>query len=255
VNQVASIEVRHLSKSFVTREGRLDVLKTIDLDLRKEEILCIVGPSGCGKSTLLKIVAGLIPPDSGFVRMRDKPVTGPSRDRAVVFQEDAVFPWLTVKQNIEYGLAARGVPPPQRRAVSDHYLNIIGLAPYANFYPKDLSGGMKKRVDLARAYANEPQVLLMDEAFGFLDVLTKEQMQLDLSRLLAQQRMTILFVTHDIEEAIFLGDRVAVMSPKPGVIRRLFEIPFGRPRDRLLKSSPEFQKLRVEIYGHMFNES
>ena len=247
------IRARGLSKSFTTNGNRLEIFSHIDLDLFQEDILCLLGPSGCGKSTVLKILAGLIPPDSGLVTMDSKPVTAPAPERAVVFQEDAVFPWMTVRKNVEYGLAARGIPAAERRETSDYFLEITGLADYASFYPKQLSGGMKKRVDLARAYANRPDVLLMDESFGSLDVITKEQMQEDLLSLLEKHRLTVLFVTHDIEEALFLGDRVAVMQANPGRIAEMFTTPFPRPRESRLRMSPEFQDLRARVHGHILS--
>ena len=239
---------RGLSKSFTTDGNRLEIFSNIDLNLFQEDILCLLGPSGCGKSTVLKILAGLMLPDTGLVTMDSEPVLAPAPERAVVFQEDAVFPWMTVRKNVEYGLAARGIPAAERRETSDYFLEITGLTDYASYYPRQLSGGMKKRVDLARAYANGPEVLLMDESFGSLDVITKEQMQQDLLSLLETHRLTVLFVTHDIEEALFLGDRVAVMQANPGRISEMFTTPFPRPRESHLRMSPEFQDLRARVH-------
>lgn len=247
--RVPKLRARGLSKSFTNHGDRLEVISHIDLDLFQEEILCLLGPSGCGKSTVLKILAGLMPPDTGTVTMDSEPVTAPSPERAVVFQEDAVFPWMTVRKNVEYGLAARGIPASERREASNYFLKITGLTSYDSFYPRQLSGGMKKRVDLARAYANRPEVLFMDESFGSLDVITKEQMQHDLLSLLEKHRLTVLFVTHDIEEALFIGDRVAVMQAKPARIAETLTIPFPRPRDRRLRMSSEFQALRGRVYN------
>ena len=243
------VSARGLSKSYTTDGNRSEIFSNVDLDLFQEDILCLLGPSGCGKSTVLKILAGLIAPDAGTVTMDSNLVTAPAPERAVVFQEDAVFPWMTVRKNVEYGLAARGIAAAERRETSDYFLEVTGLSEYASFYPKQLSGGMKKRVDLARAYANRPEVILMDESFGSLDVITKEQMQLDLLSLLEKHRLTVLFVTHDIEEALFLGDRVAVMQANPGRISELFTTPFSRPRENFVRMSPEFQDLRAHVHG------
>jgi NitT/TauT family transport system ATP-binding protein len=242
------IEARGLKKSFMTDAGPLEVLRSIDLDLYQEEIFCLLGPSGCGKSTVLQILAGIIPADAGVAKINSKIINAPGPERAVVFQEDAVFPWLTVRKNVEYGPAARGIGRTRRSELADHYLKITGLEKFASFYPAQLSGGMKKRVDLARAYANQPEVLFMDEAFGSLDVITKEQMQVDLMEMLEKHRMTVLFVTHDIEEALFIGDRVGVMKKKPGRIEEIIVVPFSRPRNRSLRLSHDFQELRGRIY-------
>lgn len=247
LSTAAVVDVKGVSKAFDRAGERLQVLSDIHIQIAEEEILCIVGPSGCGKSTLLKAIAGLQSVDEGTITVRGEPVSGPSRDRAVVFQEDAIFPWFTVGRNVTYGLEAAGVPKPVREQVRQDVLRLTRLTDFVDFYPKELSGGMKKRVDIARAYANDPDVLLMDEAFGGLDVMTKEQMQLDLSEIMTRRRKTVLFVTHDIEEAIFLGDSVAVMKARPGRIVDLIHIKIPRPRTRDTKLEPAFVELRRRV--------
>ena len=199
-------------KTFVTPQGPVAALDETNLQIATNEIVCIVGPSGCGKSTLLNLVAGFLAPSAGEVLVDGAPVPGP--ERAVVFQQDSIFPWLTVAQNLAYGPRARGLPASEVSPIVERLLALVGLAEYRDLFPLQLSGGMKKRVDLARAYANKPAIMLMDEPFGALDVLTKEKMQIELLRLWQKEALTILFVTHDIEEALFIGDRVVVMTPR-----------------------------------------
>ena len=202
------------------------------------------------KSTLVFIVAGLVSPSGGAVHVGGVPVHEPDPARTVVFQGDAVFPWMTVAKNIGYGLQRTNTPKQEQEKIVNHLIDLVGLSGFHDAYPKELSGGMKKRVDLARAYATNPTVLLMDEPFGALDAITKEKMQEDLMRLSVSEtdkRRTVLFVTHDLEEAIFLADRVAVMTSRPGTIQIVLDIPFPRPRDASIKLSNEFQELRGYI--------
>ena len=229
---------------FPTRGKSTVALQGFTLDIRPEGFTCIVGQSGCGKTTALNLVAGFIKPSSGRVLIDGCEITGPGADRTVVFQADSVFPWMTVRQNVEYGPAVRGIDPGVRRRVADQLIAMVGLAGFENHFPRELSGGMKKRVDLARAYANDPEVLLMDEPFGALDVMTRDRMHLDLLRLYDEHRKCILFVTHDIEEALFLADRVVVMTARPARVRAILDAPFPRPRDPEIKTSPELQTLR-----------
>ena len=206
------IELAAVRKTFVTPQGPVAALDKTNLQIATNEIVCIVGPSGCGKSTLLNLVAGFLAPSAGEVLVDGAPV--PGAERAVVFQQDSIFPWLTVAQNLAYGPRARGLPASKVSPIVERLLALVGLAEYRDLFPLQLSGGMKKRVDLARAYANKPAIMLMDEPFGALDVLTKEKMQIELLRLWQEEALTILFVTHDIEEALFIGDRVVVMTPR-----------------------------------------
>jgi NitT/TauT family transport system ATP-binding protein len=244
---MSKIWIANVAKEFAAPSGVTVAIEGINLDVATNEIVSIVGPSGCGKSTLLNLIAGFIAPTRGEILVDGRPVTAPGADRAVVFQQDSVFPWLTVADNVGYGPKARGVPNADRAAIVDRLLTLVGLARERNLYPRQLSGGMKKRVDLARAYANEPEVLLMDESFGALDVLTKEKMQSELLRLWRQEPRTIVFVTHDIEEAIFVGQRVVVMTARPARIAAEIAVPFPKEPDPNIKTTPEFQQLRRRI--------
>ncbi len=241
------LEVRNLFKSFVTQGAALTVLDNINFHVGSRELVCLVGASGCGKSTLLNIVAGLAIPSSGSVFVDGRAVTGPGSDRGMVFQNYTLYPWLTVSQNIAFGLQLRKMPKSEQRDRIHYYLNVVGLTQFAKSYPKQLSGGMKQRVAIARALANEPAILLMDEPFGALDAQTKEQMQQFLLELWEQTHITVLMITHDVEEAIFLSQRVYVMSARPG--RMKLEVPIGLPehRDLEMKLSAEFVEIKREI--------
>ena len=241
------ITISDVNKVFETPQGPVEAIRGINLEIHENEIICLVGPSGCGKSTLLNLIAGFLLPTGGKVLINSKLVTRPGADRAVVFQQDSIFPWLTVYQNLEYGPKARGVPIAQRRVVVDRLLAMVGLQDCKELLPRQLSGGMKKRVDLARAYANQPEVLLMDESFGALDVLTKEKMQCNLLSLWLQEPRTIVFITHDIEEALFIGQRVVVMTARPARISGIINVPFEKTADTRIKTTPEFQSLRQDI--------
>lgn len=243
----AKLEVRGLSKSFALQGGSISVLEEINLQLFAREFVCLVGSSGCGKSTLLNIVAGLVNPTSGSVFVDGRIVTGPGSDRGMVFQNYTLYPWLTVSQNIAFGLQLRKLPKAEQRDRVDYYLNVVGLTQFAKCYPKQLSGGMKQRVAIARALANEPAVLLMDEPFGALDAQTKEQMQQFLLELWEQTHVTVLMITHDVEEAIFLSQRVYVMSARPGRMKREVLVELPEHRDLELKLSTEFVEIKRQI--------
>lgn len=244
---MSTITVDHVTKVFTTSRKHTVALNETTLEIAANETVCIVGPSGCGKTTLLNLVAGFLQPTNGTVQVGGRTVAGPGADRAVVFQADAVFPWLTVADNVGYGLRVQGTPSAERRERVEHYLELVGLADFRAAYPKELSGGMRKRVDLARAYASGPAVLLLDEPFGALDLFTKETMWLALAGVVAAEPKTSVFVTHDIEEALFLGDRVVVMTPRPARVHSIVDVPFGAGRDLDLKATPEFQALRSQI--------
>ena len=216
------------------------------LEVQTNEFVCLVGPSGCGKTTVLNMAAGFLLPDRGTVRHNGDEITGPTSNRAVVFQEDAVFPWYTVWHNVAYGPRVQNLPAEQIATVTDRYLEVVGLTTRAHEYPKELSGGMKKRVDLARAYASRPDTLLMDEPFGSLDVITRRRMQGELLRIWETERKTILFVTHDIQEALFLADRVAVMSADGHILDHKV-VGFPRPRDHSLFMVPSFLNAAAEL--------
>jgi NitT/TauT family transport system ATP-binding protein len=230
-----------------TQRGAVIVaLAGVDLDIAEGEFVAIVGPSGCGKTTLLNQIAGLAMPTSGEITLRGKPVRGPGRDRGMVFQADALFFWRTVRANVEYGLEVQGLPRQARTERSEVYLRLVGLSAFADLFPKELSGGMKKRCQIAAVLANNPDVLLMDEPFGALDYPTKCQLQEELLNLLQREPRATVFVTHDIEEALFLADRIVVMGR--GVIRYISNVPFGRPRAHDLRVDPEFSRRKAELW-------
>ena len=234
--------------------GDVIALKDINFSVYENEIVTVVGPSGCGKTTLLFLVAGLFKPTRGEILVDEEKVTGPSSQRVVVFQEDAVFAWLTVTGNLEYGLKLKGVSSSKRKEIVSHYIKLVGLEGFESAYPKELSGGMKKRVDIARCYAINPSVLLMDEPFGSLDVITKERMQMELLRIWRTERKTVCFVTHDIEEALFISQRIVILSNRPGKVKRIVKVPFKEDRDLSLKTSDKFQDLRKELWYEISEE-
>jgi ABC-type nitrate/sulfonate/bicarbonate transport system ATPase subunit len=224
-------------------ETSVQALQTVDLEIEAGEFVSIVGPSGCGKSTLLRLVAGLDFPDTGELQVGAERIRGPSAERGLVFQDPNLFPWLTVRRNIEAGLVARGLLKQKRDEVPE-YLQLVGLEAFANAFPHHLSGGMAQRVALARALINHPKVLLLDEPLGALDAFTRMRMQDEVLRLWELRGTTMLLVTHDIDEAIYMSDRIVVMSPRPGRIERIISVPIARPRER---NSPEFLQLRGDI--------
>jgi NitT/TauT family transport system ATP-binding protein len=244
---MTAVSLSGVSVHFWSPAGDIVALQETSLDVESHEIVSVVGPSGCGKTTLLDLVAGFLAPTEGRVLIDGVSAGPPSADRAVVFQSDAVFPWLTVRQNLEYGPRVRGAPLKTFRDRVDHFLERVGLVQFADAYPKTLSGGMRKRVDIARAYVSNPQVLLMDEPFGALDVFTKESMWRVLGELLAEERKTVIFVTHDIEEAIIVADRVVAMTPRPARVAAERRVSYPFPRNIELRASPEFQKMRQEL--------
>ncbi len=239
--------VQKISKIFDYQSQPLTVLQDVDLSLKSNEFVCLVGASGCGKSTLLNIVAGLTAPTSGRILVDQEEVTGPGSDRGMVFQAYSLFPWLTVAKNIEFGLKLQKLSKRERRERIAYYLEVVGLSRFANAFPKQLSGGMKQRAAIARALANEPEVLLMDEPFGALDAQTKEQLQLFMREMWERTHTTILMVTHDVEEAIFLSSRVAVMEAHPGRIKESVEIELPEHRELEMKSEVSFIQLKRRI--------
>jgi NitT/TauT family transport system ATP-binding protein len=222
-------------------------LQDINVVIDYRRFVAVVGLSGCGKSTLLRIIAGLIQPTRGQVMHRGRVVDGPHYSRGFVFQADAVFPWLTVRGNLEFGLRSRGIERPARRKIADHWCDVVGLTDFIDAYPKELSGGMRKRVDLARVYANDPDVLLMDEPFGALDAQTKERMQGELLEIWERSKKTVVFVTHDVDEAVFLADEVLIMSSRPGRIAARVPIDLTRERTEDTRVSDEFAEYRRSI--------
>jgi len=244
------IQVDGLAKAYRTeRGGRLDVLQGVTLDVYEHEFVSLIGPSGSGKTTLLNLVAGLISPSAGQILVDGRPVVGPGRDRGVVFQQDAILPWRSVLRNVEYGLELRGEDRSVRREVARRFLRLVGLERFEDFYPKELSGGMKKRVALAAVFANNPEVLLMDEPFGSLDYPSKLSLQRELLRVWETERKTTLFVTHDLEEALFLSDRVFALSG--GAIDTIVAVPFPRPRADELRTMPELQDIKRRLWKYL----
>ena len=239
-----------ISKQFGYGAGQVvHALDQINLEFLESQFVCIIGPSGCGKSTLLNIVAGLIQPTAGRILVSGQEVHGPGRDRGMVFQQDACFLWRRVRSNIEYGLEIRGMPRSERRAISDKFLNLVGLTEFADAYPKELSGGMKKRVAIAMVLANEPEVMLMDEPFGSLDYPTKVGLQKALLQIWMTTKRTTLFVTHDLEEALFLADRLIVLDS--GSVVDDIAVNFSRPRVDELRTSPEFQSMKNSVWDYI----
>ncbi len=237
----SKLQLNNITMTFRTRRGD-EVVAVDDLSLHVDdrEFISIVGPSGCGKSTLLRVVAGLIRPDSGSVLLDGQPIQGPGADRGMVFQTYTLFPWLTVQGNVEYGPRLKGLPAAERMRLAREHIAAVGLAGFENSYPRELSGGMMQRVAIARALANDPKVLLMDEPFGALDAQTRWIMQEMLVNLWQRTPKTILFITHDIDEAIFLSDRVYVMTARPGRVKQMLNVSLPRPRTSEMTTSAEF---------------
>jgi NitT/TauT family transport system ATP-binding protein len=229
-------------------------LAHFDIEVREGEFLSIVGPSGCGKSTFLNVLLGLLRPDTGDVTVDGRRICGPGTDRAMVFQEFGLLPWRTVESNVELGLELKRLPAEMRRDTSRRLIEMVGLAGFEGHYPHELSGGMKQRVGLARALATNPEVLLMDEPFAALDAQTRDLMQVELLRIWQQARKTVLFVTHQIEEAVYLSDRVMVMTKRPGNAKRMFDIGLPRPRDYEMRVTPQFNDLKLEIWQTLRDE-
>jgi NitT/TauT family transport system ATP-binding protein len=244
-----SICVKNLNKCYRVREGNLPALSAVDLEVAEGEFVSIVGPSGCGKSTLLYILGGFIRADSGVIEVGGKAVTGPGTDRGVVFQEYALFPWLTVTQNIRYGLEMTGVARREREETVRRLVRTIGLEGFEHRFPRELSGGMKQRVAIARTLAYDPNILLLDEPFGALDAQTRETMQDELLRLWQATRKTVVMVTHDVNEAVYLSDRVLVMSQRPGRIVAEFSIAIDRSGNReTTMLNADFNAVRNEVW-------
>ena len=250
-NTASSVRIRELNKSFPAPDcpfARRAVLRDVSFSIAAGELVSLIGPSGCGKSTLLRLMAGLEHADCGELLIGAQPITGPSAERGLVFQDPNLFPWLTVRRNMQAGLVARGVLR-ERRDEVDEFMRLVGLGSFANAYPHHLSGGMAQRVALARALINHPKVLLLDEPLGALDAFTRMRMQDEVLRLWQPRRTTMLLVTHDIDEAIFMSDRILIMSPRPGTIERIIPVSLPRPRQR---TSSDFLQLRGDIldFGH-----
>ena len=248
------VHIDNVVKKFNGRNGEMIALNGVTLDIHDNEFICVVGPSGCGKSTLLNIIAGLLEPTSGEVYCEGKLVEGTGTDRGVVFQQYALFPWLTVKKNVRFALEMRGIKGKEADQLAMKYLEKVDLVKFANHYPKELSGGMKQRVAIARAYAAEPQVLLMDEPFGALDAQTRTQLQSELLQTWERDMKTCFFITHDVDEALILAQKVIVMSARPGRVKAVIDIDIPYPRDQETKMSPRFLELKNEIWSLVYQE-
>ena len=240
------LHIHNVSKTYRSDGQEVLAIDEIDLKIKNKEFATILGPSGCGKSTLLRIVAGLIQPTRGIVRLDGNVITRPGQDRGMVFQSYTLFPWLTVRENIQFGLEISGIPKAQQEQIAQEFIEKVGLKGFEKTYPKGLSGGMKQRVAIARALANNPAILLLDEPFGALDAQTRALMQELLTQVWEELHQTILFVTHDVEEAIFLSDRVFVMTARPGKIKAEIDIPLGRPRSYEIKATEAFLNLKKQ---------
>ena len=245
--QPPKVHLERVSKVYETEGEGVSAVEDVELEVCAGEVVAIVGPSGCGKTTVLNLVAGFIRPSTGRVLVDDRPPSPGRNSVGVVFQSDSVFPWMKVGANVGYGLQFNGTHPNDKVRIINQQLEQVGLRGQGGRWPRELSGGMKKRVDLARAYAANPDVLLLDEPFGSLDVLTKEEMQILFARTWIDGKRTAIFVTHDVEEAIFVAQHVAVMTPRPGRIKAVFEIPFGLCRDTAVRLTPDFLELRRRI--------
>lgn len=246
------IKIENLTKVYVRDKNETVAIENFSLDIKKGELISIVGPSGCGKTTVLRMIAGLLEPSSGSIMIEGRPCTVPGPDRGMVFQDFALLPWRTVIKNVELGLEIAGIPAAERRKMAEKYLEIVGLEKFANSRVNELSGGMKQRVGIARALVNKPDVLLMDEPFGALDAQTRNIMQAGLIKILDKTDQTIIFVTHSVDEAVYLSDRIVVLTKRPAKIKEVIEITWPRPRDR---ATPEFTALRKHILDELEKEN
>ena len=252
--RVTKLKIDNVKKVYSTRNGEMTALNGVNLEIKENEFICVVGPSGCGKSTLLNIIAGLDTPSSGAVYMDDKKIEGTGTERGVVFQQYALFPWMTVLKNVMFGLKLQGKSDAQAKEIAMKYIKAVQLEDFVNHYPKELSGGMKQRVAIARAYAVNPEVLLMDEPFGALDAQTRTQLQTELLKTWENERKTCFFITHDVDEAIILAQRVIIMSARPGRIKEIVDIDIPYPRDQETKMSPRFMELKNHIWSQVYQE-
>ena len=248
------ISFQNVTKTFnIAGSASFNALQGLNLKIEEGEFITVVGPSGCGKSTAMNIAAGLTGPTSGEVLVDNVPVRGPGPERGVIFQQYALFPWLTVRQNVEFGLQISGHPKAARRKIADHFIELVGLSDFADSLPKTLSGGMKQRCAIARAYAVNPKILLMDEPFGALDALTRVQLQDQLLATWSKERRTVMFITHDVDEAVYLASRVVVMAARPGRLHKIVPVDLPYPRTEEMRLSPEFTTLRNEVWRSVYH--
>lgn len=252
---VAYIEAKEVNLTFTPpNRAPVTALQNFNVSVEEGEFVSIVGPSGCGKSTFLNVLLGLIPPKSGEMAINGKRVEGPGQDRAMVFQEFGLLPWRTVLNNVELGLELQGIGKDERQAASQKFINMVGLTGFESHYPHELSGGMKQRVGIARALTTDPEVLLMDEPFAALDAQTRDIMQAELLRIWDEAKKTVLFVTHQIEEAVYLSDRVIVMTKRPGKMKKIIDIPLARPRGYEMRVTQEFNDLKLALWNELKDE-
>lgn len=248
------ISFQNVRKTFdIAGQTSFTALEGLSLDIQDGEFITVVGPSGCGKSTAMNIAAGLTMPSSGQVTVDGIPVKGPGPERGVIFQQYALFPWLTVRQNVEFGLKIAGHPKAERGKIADHFIDLVGLSDFAHALPKTLSGGMKQRCAIARAYAVNPKILLMDEPFGALDALTRVQLQDQLLAMWSKERRTVMFITHDVDEAVYLARRVVVMAARPGRLHKIVNVDLPYPRTEEMRLSPAFSELRNEVWRAVYH--
>ncbi len=248
------LKIDNVKKIYNSRNGEMIALNGVNLDIYENEFICVVGPSGCGKSTLLNIIAGLLEPTSGSVYCDGKEVKGTGTERGVVFQQYALFPWMTVKKNVLFGLNLQGIKGAEAEEKAMKYIKMVQLEDFVDHYPKELSGGMKQRVAIARAYAVNPSVLLMDEPFGALDAQTRTQLQTELLETWEKEQKTCFFITHDVDEAIILAQKVIIMSARPGRIKEIVDVDIPYPRTQETKMAPEFLDLKNHIWGQVYQE-
>lgn len=253
-DRLIKLKMDNVYKEYEGRNGKTVALNGINLEIAENEFICVVGPSGCGKSTLLNIIAGLLEPTSGTVSLDGKIIEGTGVERGVVFQQYALFPWRTVLKNVMFPLEMKRMPKEEAKAVAMKYIKAVGLEGFENSYPKELSGGMKQRVAIARAYAANPEVLLLDEPFGALDAQTRVQLQTELLNTWEHEKKTCFFITHDVDEAIILAQRVIIMSARPGRIKRIVDIDIPYPRTQATKTDPRFLELKTEIWNEVYQE-
>ena len=248
------LKIDNVKKIYNSRNGEMVALNGVSLDIYENEFICVVGPSGCGKSTLLNIIAGLLEPSSGSVYCDGKEVKGTGTERGVVFQQYALFPWMTVKKNVMFGLGLQCIKGKEAEEIAMKYIKMVQLEDFLDHYPKELSGGMKQRVAIARAYAVNPSVLLMDEPFGALDAQTRTQLQSELLETWEKEQKTCFFITHDVDEAIILAQKVIIMSARPGRIKEVVDVNIPYPRTQETKMAPEFLELKNHIWGQVYQE-
>lgn len=251
---LTKLKIDNVVKEYVGNKGKTVALNGVSLDIKENEFICVVGPSGCGKSTLLNIIAGLLEPTSGAVYLDGKKIEGTGVERGVVFQGYALFPWRTVLKNVMFGLEMKRMPKDQAEEIAKKYIKAVGLEGFEHAYPKELSGGMRQRVAIARAYAADPEVLLLDEPFGALDAQTRVQLQSELLNTWEHEKKTCFFITHDVDEAIILAQRVIIMSARPGRIKKIVDIDIPYPRTQATKTDPRFLELKTEIWNEVYQE-